>query len=94
MNNIGYNDAKKIAEEIGKDLVFPENFVIDKKCKVIEFLHGDGTYCKINSACFVNIEDDWIAIYTEHHGNFIYHKDDLKWVRESKNPNILYYNKS
>ena len=92
MGEIGYKDAKKLAKEIGNELVYPDDFVVNKRAKVIEFLHMDGTNCSFTSACFEKIADDWIAIYTEHHGEFVYHTDDLEWVRESLRPEILYYN--
>ena len=92
MNEIGYKDALKLAADVGKTLVFPDDFVIKQQCKVIEFLHVDGSYCKFVSACFKKIADDWIAIYTEHHGKFVYHTDDVKWVRVSSRPENLYYN--
>ena len=93
-SSIGYNAAKKLSDEVEKSIVFPDDFVVRKRYKVIEFLHGDGTYCSFMSACFRKIADDWIAIYTEHHGNFVYHTDDVRWVRESRRPKNLYYNET
>ena len=84
--SIGYKDAKSLAEVVGKSLSCPEDFVVRKRARIIEFLHMDGTYCKFASACFKKIADDWMAIYTEHHGTFVYHTDDLEWVRESRRP--------
>ena len=89
---LGYKAAKGLADKVGKTLSFPKDFVIRKRAKIIEMQHMDGTYCKFTSACFREIAKDWIAIYTEHHGTRLYHKDDLEWVRESKRPTYHYYN--
>ena len=91
MAAIGYKDAKIKAEEIRK-VLSSKDFVVRKRARVIEMQHCDGTYCKFVSACFRKIAEDWMAIYTEHHGMFVYHTEDLKWVRESRRSKGLYYN--
>ena len=89
---IGYKDAKKLADGVGKALSYPKDFVVRKRARVIEMQHCDGTYCKFISACFRKVADDWISIYTEHHGTFVYHTEDLKCVRESRRSKSLYCN--
>jgi len=90
--SLNYKEVLKKAEEINKTLTC-NDFIVGKIAKVIEFLHGDGTYCKFVSACSERIDIDWIAIYTEHHGVLVYHVEDLKWVREAIRSQSIYYNK-
>ena len=91
--SLSYKEAVKKANEIDGTLTC-QDFVVRKRSRVIEFLHSDGTYCKFVSACFKRITDDWVAIYTEHHGIFVYHTEDIKWVCESIRSKYIYYNKN
>lgn len=45
-------------------------------------MHCDGTFLSFNYAFMVEVDCDWIAIITEHHGNFVYDKEDLLWYRQ------------
>ena len=58
---------------------------------IIEYEHLDGTYCRFTNATYKDYEEEWFCIYTEHNGNHINHKSDVKWVKEIKE-NILYFN--
>ena len=80
--------ARKIADEIDKTL-----FITDFR-NMVEIMHEDGTHLKINHACYNDLDDEWLAIFSEHHGVFVYHKEDLIWVKEWKQPEIKFWRKS
>ena len=42
----------------------------------VSYIHIDGTQCEFVGS-FIEQFDEWVAIYTEHHGYFIYHWTDL-----------------
>ena len=92
MGNLGYKDAKILAEEWSKALDV-KDFIVRKRAKIVSFLHGDGTYCEFAYACVKRIDEDYWAICTEHHGTLVYHKDDLDWIKEYKRPKTVYFNK-
>jgi len=49
---------------------------------VVSFKHGDkseATYC--HSLLVIEDDGQWYVIYTEHHGFFIYHFEDLEWIK-------------
>jgi len=93
MESLKYNDVLNKAKAIGKQLNI-DRFINDGGARIIEMQHVDGTYCKFVSACFEEIIEEWIAIYSEHHETVIYHIEDLKWVRESTMSKYNYYNRT
>jgi len=90
-NNIGFKEAQKLVEEMNKKLDI-NDFIVMKRARVIAVLHGDGSYLEFHSACCKRISKDFYAVFTEHHGNHIYHTDDVDWIKEWKRPKCLYYN--
>lgn len=87
MESIGLKEARKKAEEMDKSLR-----AYDFGKYIIEFQHGDGTCCRYDSAIYKEVDKDWIVIFTEHHGTLVYHKEDLKWVKQWERPKVLYWN--
>ena len=93
MKSVSYNEAKKLADEMVSALECPMDFVVRKRARIILVQHGDGSRLEFHSACFRRIYDDWIVIFTEHHGTFVYHVEDVDYVREYLDFKSLYYNK-
>lgn len=62
--------------------------------QIVEIEHQDGSVLRLRYALFM-IWHEWYLIYSEHHGNCIYHKDDVVMIRQaesiSKAPDILDY---
>lgn len=62
--------------------------------QIVEIEHQDGSVFRLRYALFM-IWHEWYLIYSEHHGNWLYHKDDVVMIRQaeliSKAPDILDY---
>jgi len=46
----------------------------------VAFRHQDDSYIDFTHAFYLE-EDNWYFIYTEHHGFYVYHKEDIKLIR-------------
>ena len=70
---MNYKEACEKAKEIDRSLLV----CIDLK-DFIYLSHSDGSKCMWSHA---NLKEDgeWIFIFTEHHGYFVYHKEDVKY---------------
>lgn len=88
-----YKEALEKAQRTNKALSI-DSFISNGKSKMVSWLHGDGSYFEIENACVKKIGKDYIAIFTEHHGVFVYHTDDVDWVKESLRPSTFYVNKN
>jgi hypothetical protein len=79
----GYKDAKIAIEHRSKKLDL-NSFSIKVRGKyipkVISVYHCDGSHLEFHSACFEKYSSDFFFVFTEHHGNFVYHKDDVKHI--------------
>ena len=56
----------------------------------VSYIHIDGTQCEFVGS-FIEQFDEWVAIYTEHHGYFIYHLTDLMsldYLDDGTNPAV------
>ena len=73
--------AKKKLDQISKELDL-NAFYIKKRQRIIAVYHFDGSYLEFHSACFKKLDDEWMAVFTEHHGNFLYHFEDVRWIKE------------
>lgn len=89
---IGYNDAKEIAEKLFESIDSSIDFMENGKSKVILVQHSDRSRFEFHSACFRRIHDNWMAIFTEHHGVLVYHEDDVDYIKEYLEPETHYYN--
>jgi hypothetical protein len=70
MNKMNYKEAVEKAKEINKTLSYKD--LNGTVC----FRHGDGSECKYANSTYIK-EDEWIFIFTEHHGVLVYHCEDL-----------------
>ena len=80
---ISYKDVCEKANEI-KNKLDRFCFVSEDKPgfpRVISWKHFDDSFFEIKSACYSYI-GDFIIIFTEHHNNFVYHLEDIRWVKE------------
>lgn len=91
---MGYKDALKKAEEIGKTLECPA-FSVRKRARIIAVQHMDGSYLEFHSACCKKLDKEWYAVFTEHHGYHVYHYEDIQWIKEwfKLEYSYLYYSK-
>ena len=87
-----YKDAWAYAIEIDKTLLV-HSFISKKRNRIITIQHMDGSYLELHAACFKKFNNNWFAVFSEHHGRFVFHKDDVKKIDESFSPKCLYYNK-
>lgn len=56
----------------------------------IEYQHLDGTLCKFNHATYYDLGDGWFVIDTEHNGKVKLHKDDVRYVKVTKDDYIVF----
>jgi hypothetical protein len=73
--------AKKELDQTSKTLDL-NAFYIKKRQRIIAVYHFDGSYLEFHSASFKKLDDEWMAVFTEHHGSFLYHFEDVKWIKE------------
>ena len=73
--------AKKELDKYAKTLDL-NAFYIKKHQRIISVYHFDGSYLEFHSSCFKKLDDEWMAVFTEHHGNFLYHFEDVMWIKE------------
>lgn len=86
---MNYKDAKTLAESMDKSITL-NDLMEDKTIRIIAIQHEDGSYLEFHSAVYRSLDDEWFVVYTEHHGDHVYNKDDVKWVKEWKSPGWLY----
>ena len=65
-----------------------EIFYTNGKTKVVSVQHSDGSYFEFHSAIVRSLDTQWVAVFTEHHGNHLFYKEDVecikKWYKEYK----------
>jgi len=88
---INRKEALKIAKEINQKIDIGR-FTVKGRSRIIFVQHGDGSKLEFHSACFSKLSDDFMAVFTEHHGYHIYHVDDIDYIKEWLNPINLYFN--
>ena len=86
-----YKDALKVAKDMYDDLGF-EDMIVRKRARVIAIQHMDGSYFEFHTACYKKLSEDFMAVFTEHHGFRVYHSEDVKYIKEWLRPQHLYYN--
>jgi len=69
---MNYKEAVAKAEGIDKKLRSNSNFK-----NVVYMEHNDKTKMELWFADNIVEEDEWVMIFTEHHGFFVYHQEDL-----------------
>ena len=50
---------------------------------IVAFAHEDGSMCTFTHAELVELNQKWVAIFTEHHGYLLYPRDELTTLTES-----------
>jgi len=90
---ISYKEALEKANKINKKINI-DDFNMGKGARIVSWLHSDGSRFEVASACVRKISKNFIAIFTEHHGIFVYYTDDLEWVREHLRPISIYFNEN
>ena len=74
-----YLAIQKMDEEINLDsfIVKNGNHYVSR---VIAIKHSDGSYLEFHSACFRKYSKNFFFVFTEHHGNHIYHNEDVECI--------------
>lgn len=83
-----YDVCQCSADSIGYEQALERAFEIDDKLTAADFKwqhrvyieHEDGTILDFNYA-LLRQENDWFYIFTEHHGSFVFHKDDVAYYK-------------
>jgi hypothetical protein len=85
-------EAREMANKMYDDVAL-HDFAVNQKARIVAIQHADRSYLEFWSACYKELDKNWIAVFTEHHGCFVYHKEDVEWVREWLTPELCYYNR-
>ena len=73
---MNYKDITKYAKEKDKTLLNGNDFTGTSIIK-----HEDGTILILEFSCYEK-KENWLIFFTEHHGFFVYHTDDMHWKFE------------
>ncbi len=85
---MNYKEAKEKAQKMHDKLTGYE-FTKNKKARIISVKHCDGSYLEFHSATFEKLDKEWTAVFTEHHGMIVYHFEDVEYIKEISNINML-----
>ena len=80
---MNYKGAQEKADKLCKSVGLDE-LIDGKSPRVIAIQHEDGSYLEFRSAFFRKLDDEWMVVITEHHGVFVYHFEDVRWIKEKK----------
>lgn len=89
---MNYKQAIKKANKLNK-IVTNNDFVTKENNRVANIIvvnHMDGSYFEFCSAAFEKMDNEWMVVFTEHHGVLVYHFEDVKSIRELNSGNLLY----
>lgn len=89
---MNYKEAKAIARALDKKITLYDLMDENNNIRIVAIQHMDRSYLEFWSACYKELNNDWIAIFTEHHGFHVYPKDEVEWVKEWYSPKIVYLN--
>jgi len=98
--SIGYKEAKEQAEKLADELQraaakrkpYQSDLYEGNYPRVIQLKHSDGTFFEFHSCLFADVDEDWFVIITEHHGLFVYERDDVEYVKLIKGDKYLHRN--
>jgi len=76
MSVIPANRLKEMEASLAKQVKLNKKSAF-KPSQVVEIRHADSSFMSFASA-FVMHENEYFYVFTEHHGNFFYHQDDVK----------------
>lgn len=79
-----YKEASQKASEIDKSLTL-KNFH-DR----IYIEHCDGSKMEFNYAMYKKLSKEFMVVFTEHHGYFVFHVEDVKKIEKIERTNIYY----
>lgn len=78
MDSVPLRKIREIAEEYDTKLLATD----PRFRRAVTLNHEDGSHLHFDSAFLMRIQSVWIACFTEHHGVFVYHADDLTSYEE------------
>lgn len=78
MESAPLKKIRKIADEYDAKLLATD----PRFHRAVTLNHEDGSHLHFDSAFLMRIQSVWIACFTEHHGVFVYHADDLSSYEE------------
>lgn len=85
-------EAQEKAAQIGKTVNL-KDFYVRRRYRIISLTHGDGSFFEFHRSAFVKLDDEFVAIFTEHHGTFVYGVEDIVRIKEWNSGKVLYNNK-
>lgn len=65
--------AKQLVDKYAKSLDL-NAFIVNKQPRIISVYHFDGSYLEFHSASFKKLDDEWMAVFTEHF-------EDVRWIK-------------
>lgn len=68
------------------------DFYVRRRYRIIALVHKDGSFFEFHRSAFQKLDDEWFAIFTEHHGTFVYSIEDIERIKEWNSGKILYNN--
>lgn len=80
MDSVPLKKIREIAEEYDTKLLATD----PRFRRSVTLNHEDGSHLHFDSAFLMRIQSVWIACFTEHHGVFVYHADDLSSYEEQE----------
>jgi len=79
MNDVGYKEANDWANEVAEGLTAYDFDFTDW----VALNHSDGSKFVFRYA-FRREFHDFVGVFTEHHGHYVFHKEDLEDIRDNK----------
>ena len=71
-----YKEVLQYAKEKDSTLMSGKDFIGTSTVR-----HNDGTVLILEFSCYEE-KEGWLIFFTEHHGLFVYHTDDMDWKFE------------
>ena len=95
--NITYSQANEVKEILLKS-IDEKDYSIEvgngvRMPRILTIQHVDGSLLKFVSAVFRRVSD-FVFVFTEHHGNFLYQETDISSVKEDVVTRTVYEDKA
>lgn len=85
MDSVPFQKIKEKAEAYDKTLLATDPRF--RRSVIIE--HEDGSYLRFDRAFLMQVDSEWIACFTEHHGTHVYYVTDLFAYSQFERHNVL-----
>lgn len=85
MDNMTYKQANEIANDYNDYLLATD----ERFSNVVRINHHDGSSFTYTHSFLIYITDEWLAVFTEHHGYKVYNTGDLTFFAQYKRVNTI-----